>query len=382
MLRTPFASERLQRIDPRTGIKVIQITSYPTPSAHFLYDWPSITRDNSRLLLWSQRAAVRNAPWDLFRCDVDGLNLFQITERGDVMEVGGYYGRPAACMSLDGTTVWGVWGSVLCRVDVETGDLEELMSLEDVFDEGCVPGRMLISSSGERLFIAMSGTRSYPVRVDLTKGIADAMDINGTFFACVHDEPRIVIQQGQIVWGTEQNEKGDRKVINAGDQLSLWSMDEDGSDRRYICPQMFAHATVLGGGGKLTIQGPGLPPHRCIWLATEGEEPRKLCQGPYFWHSGSSYDGQWIVSDTNWPDEGLQYIHVPTGNFRTLCHPGASEDHYEFGHPHPHISQDGRVVVFRSDRSGMSQIYVARVTDEFRESVIAGELDQPRDKWM
>ncbi len=46
------------------------------------------------------------------------------------------------------------------------------------------------------------------------------------------------------------------------------------------------------------------------------------------------------------------------------------------------MSQDGRVVVFRSDRTGVPQIYAAHVTDEFRESVIAGELDQPNDKWM
>jgi hypothetical protein len=38
--------------------------------------------------------------------------------------------------------------------------------------------------------------------------------------------------------------------------------------------------------------------------------------------------------------------------------------------------------VFGSDRTGISQVYVAQITDEFRESVIAGELDNPRDKWI
>ena len=129
------------------------------------------------------------------------------------------------------------------------------------------------------------------------------------------------------------------------------------------------------------LQGTGQPPERCIWIVEAGKEPRKLCSGPYFWHSAASYDGEWIVADTSWPDVGLKLIHVPTGHWRTLCHPLAEHDHAGV-HPHPSISQDGRKVVFASDWTGVSQVYVAHVTDEFRESVIAGELDRPQDKWM
>ncbi len=81
MLRTPLASERIQRIDLTTGVKVIQITSYPSPSEHLHYNWPSVTPDNGRVIIRCQRAAARGAPVDLFRCDTDGLNLFQLTER-------------------------------------------------------------------------------------------------------------------------------------------------------------------------------------------------------------------------------------------------------------------------------------------------------------
>jgi hypothetical protein len=81
MLRTPYASERIQRIDPKNGLKVIQLTSYPVPSEHLHYDWPSVTPDNQRVFFHSQREARRGAPWDIFRCDTDGLNLFQLTER-------------------------------------------------------------------------------------------------------------------------------------------------------------------------------------------------------------------------------------------------------------------------------------------------------------
>jgi len=46
------------------------------------------------------------------------------------------------------------------------------------------------------------------------------------------------------------------------------------------------------------------------------------------------------------------------------------------------MSQDGRIGVFRSDHTAMSQVYVAHITDEFRESVKEGELDNPTDKWI
>ena len=135
-------------------------------------------------------------------------------------------------------------------------------------------------------------------------------------------------------------------------------------------------------GGSDHIQGCGMPPDRCIWFAKEGEPPRKLVSGPYFWHSGASWDGEWIIADTNWPDEGLKIVHVPSKRWRTLCHAHATQGHTQMGHPHSGLSQDGCIAVFGSDRTGVRQVYVAHITDEFRESVMAGHLDNATDKWM
>ncbi len=381
MLRTPFASERIQMIDPKTGIKVIQLSSYPSPGGHFPYYWPSITPDNGRVLLYSQRWTGRGAPWDLYRVDADGLNLFQLSEHGDREEPGGgYYGRPHGLLTLDGETLYALWGSDLHRIDVETGDQELLVQLGEFCSDDAPLGTPYMSVDRNRLFMSTYGVEQRTVRVDLDTGECVEIDYGGVVFGCFQSEDRVVVQTGGIKWGTEENEKGERRITNVGDELAIWAFDQDGGDPKFICPQIFAHATVLGC--KPQMQGCGRPPHRCIWIAGSDAEPEKRAQGPYFWHSGPSYDGEWIVADTNWPDNGIQLIHAPTGHFRTLCHAGATQDHYEFGHCHPTISQDGRLVVFRSDRTGMSQVYVAHVTDEFRESVIAGELDRPKDKWM
>jgi len=380
MLRTPFASERIQRYDPRTGIKVIQLTSYPLPSAHFLYDWPFVTPDNQRLVLFCQRSAARNAPWDIFRVDADGLNLFQLTERGDRMESGGYYGRPAARLTLDGRTIYGVWGQTLSTVDVETGGTEDLFSLGKHWPKDAVANNLHISANGRRLFILYSAPAGHGVlRVDLRAAEIKDVRIDGHLFACDPTGPRLVVTKGKVEWGTIVRSDGSRVVTNLGQLGAKWLVDEDGREIEYLCPEMYAHATLLGG--HLTVQGCGKPPERCIWIAEKGSEPRRLVQGPYFWHSAASWNGEWIVADTNWPDQGLHLVHVPTAHFAPLCHPGASQDHYEFGHPHPALSQDGSLCVFRSDRTGMPQIYIAHIPREFQERVMAGDLDA-RSKWM
>lgn len=332
------------------------------------------------MVFFCQRYAGRGAPWDLFRCDTDGLNLFQLTERGDREESGGYYGRASAVLTLDGKTIYVVWRTDLCAVDVETGKVDELLSLDGFCPEGSVFSRIHISASGDLLFIGRHGSDGPgAVRVNLETGHIDEIDIGGYLFACVQTGPRLIVQRGEVKWGTAPGAAGSRRVINVGSKLSLWNTDEDGGDGRLICPSIFAHATMLGKTSML--QGCGLPPDRCVWVVEEGKEPEKAVQGPYFWHSGASFDGEWIVADTNWPDMGLQLVHVPTRHFRTLCDAGATQDHVEFGHPHPALSQDGRIAVFRSDRMGVSQVYVAHITEEFRESVKAGELDG-KDKWM
>lgn len=363
-----LGSERDQRIDPKTGIKVIQLTSYPLPHAHFLYDWPSVTPDNQRVVFFGQRYASREAPWDLFRCDTDGLGLIQLTKRTEEASKDGYYGCPTAILALDGKTIYVVWNRVLCAVDVETGKTEDLLDLSKVCPEGGF-NRAAFASNGD-LFLAHLSPVPGAARVILSTGQVEWVETQGHLMGCFQKEPRLLVQRGEVLWGTAAGPDGTRIIVNQGEELGLWSTDEKGGDARFFCPAMFAHMTLLGR--ETVLQGCGKRPHTCIWLAEENREPRKLVEGPYFWHSGASYDGEWILADTNNPDEGLQLVHVPSARFKALCFAEATQDHFHFGHPHPALSQDGRIGVFRSDRRHVPHIYVAHITEEFRESVKAG----------
>ncbi len=383
MLRRPYASERIQRVDPETGIKVVQLTSYPLPAVHLNYNWPSVSPDGRRVILMSQRYAGRRAPWDLFRVDTDGLNLFQLTERtdtGNPVAQAAKQNAPVCIMNPDGRTLYAVWHGDphVYAVDVETGNIETLGSFSRFAPDGAVIQHMLYSPTSDRLFIVLRHPRITTYRFDIATGEVAELDLDGLLWACYAEKPRIVLMK-QNALPKEKLADYVSFVRETGGTRTFWDCNEDGGDARLIGRDVFAHGTLLGRTERL--QGCGNPPERCIWILEPGGEPRRLCSGPYFWHSGASFDGEWIVADTNWPDRGLQLIHVGTGHFRTLCHPRATLDHTPAGHPHPALSQDGRVAVFGSDRTGVSQVYAAHILDEFRQSVIAGELDRPRDKW-
>jgi hypothetical protein len=329
-------------------------------------------------MLFCQRSAGRNAPWDLFRVDADGLNLYQLTERGTEMERGGYYGRPASCLDLGGEKVWVIWDREFCAVDLETGSIEKILDLGPFLPKDAVVRDFHISATGKRFFIAHSSSLQEGVlRYDIG-GKPVAVKLGGYLQGCDPTGPRLLVSKGKVKWGTRMRPDGSRVVDNVGDLTGKWVVDEEGDDIEYFGPEIFAHATLLGG--RFIVQGCGKPPEHCIWICEKGMEPRRLAEGPYFWHSGASRDGEWIVADTNWPDQGLQLVHVHSGNFATLCHPGATQDHYEFGHPHPSLSQDGSLCVFRSDRTGVPQIYVAHISEEFKKRVKDGIPEGRRDE--
>lgn len=375
-------SERVQMIDPKTGIQVVQLTSYPTPSEPMAYDWPSITPDNRRVILRAQRWNERDAPWDLFRCDVDGLDLSRLSKRAPEC------GRISACLSADGQKVFAAWSNepVIHAIDLETGSMEVVADLSlSTKDLGKVAIGLNCEVPGHKILLGLRN----PVKRTAESAVLDLRtghlallgdDTVPYGFDFVRSRPVVIRNQRRLAVATRPD--GSRAIENKRPEpQKICRVTMQGQHEAFVATtELFGHSTMLGCTG--LVQGTGKPPDRCIWLADEGRDPWKLIQGPYFWHSGASFDGEWIIADTNWPDEGLQLVHVATGHRRTLCHVGATQGQPNFGHAHPSLSRDGRVCVFGSDRTGIQQVYVAHITEEFRDSVIEGELDSPRSKWV
>ncbi|NOY79271.1 MAG: hypothetical protein GXO76_15570, partial [Calditrichaeota bacterium] len=157
------------------------------------------------------------------------------------------------------------------------------------------------------------------------------------------------------------------------DPHMLWLMDADGMNLRPLkILRETGHFAWMGETGRvLTTMD---YPRRAIVSIADGEPREQVIVESgdvYFWHAGVSEDGQWIVSDSNWPDRGLFLIHAATGHLKKLCNDGSSKT-YQMAHPHPAFSPDRKWVVFNSDRSGFPHVYLAKVPEEFWEELGEG----------
>lgn len=154
--------------------------------------------------------------------------------------------------------------------------------------------------------------------------------------------------------------------------------------------EFIVHETFLGPSGDLVFT---------VW-------PRALCRMDWTtrgistiteynaWHIAPDRAGERILCDTSHPDEGLQIIDVATGARRQLClsessnqgtqwrkscyavasdfadarhnlswMENAADSVYgpQYTHPHPSWSFEEDKVAFASDRTGVTQVYVAEV---------------------
>jgi oligogalacturonide lyase len=354
---TTYNHERIEFIDARTNVRIMQVTSFPTMSMALPYYGRNFTSDSKTFIFISQREASRDAPWDLFRVGVDGTNLTQLTESE---------GAAGFVMSPQDDCVYFHRQGVFCRVDINDFREDEIVSLQDVVRVGSVG----ISPDGIYYFAQVTTTRN---KSGILRVRTDGL---GVTFIAEGETGSLALHSvspggaGLLVWQMREGKKTWLLIDYEGNEKGVYTSSYD-----------FAHCTFLGQTER--VQGCSLPLERALVHIGLGEEnPTIIAQGVYFWHSASSLDGEWIVSDTNWPDEGLQLVHVPTGRYRPLCYPRSSQGHPQWTHPHPQFSPDGRFVLFNSDRTGICQIYLAHVPDELRERVRTGQLSvQERRLW-
>jgi len=346
-----YGPERVHYTDARTGTHVLQITSHPTIGFCLAYTNRNFTPDSRTLILMLQRSACRDAPLDLFRVDVDGSNLTQLTESDSISGM---------LLARDGTGVYFWRENALWRVEMDTFVETEI-------------------ARPDREFVLNTATMSPDGKYYLANSVA--FDGERTFlarFATDGSEPPLVVSPFDHWAGIHSADPGGRGLSTyfyrngiKEHHLLRYDFEDIGV---FTTTTDFAHSTWLGATGR--IQGCGLPPERGLFTIGLGEEvPARLTEGPYCWHSCSSEDGEWIIADTNWPDRGLQLVHVATGRYAPLCYPQSSLGAHQYQHPHPQFSPDGRYVLYNSDRSGITQPYLAEISDAVRAHIRDGRLD-------
>lgn len=357
MARGYVANERIEYTDAVTGARIIQLTSYPSPAIPLFYANTNFTPDSQQLLLLCQRAACRTAPWDLWSVRVDGSELRQMT---DADGCGGFVLCP------DGVAVYFHRNGAVWRLDM--GNLSEERVAE--LGPGTSAGAGFVSPDGCYYFTASYTPGNSGRLVDGRGPVVYRVRTDGSEVVRhmpAEDEP----------WILHSVSPGDHGLLAiaprpSGKEYLLLDYNFE-TVGVYTRSFDFAHSTFLGRTAE--IQGCGLPPEHALFrLHPDEERPRTIATGPYFWHSASSVDGAWIVADTNWPDVGLQLVHVPTGRFGVLCLPRSSQGHPQWSHPHPQFSPDGGCVIFTSDATGIPQVYLVRVSEEIRHRIESGQL--------
>ena len=350
---TEYGPERALFRDARSGLKIIRLTHGPAISQNLYFEMCSFTSDDRFVVFASQRYAGRDAPMDLFRCSTDGLVLQQLTELDDLAGV---------VVSHATDEVFFQSGRQLWKKNILT--LEETV-VASLPGERCQPSYSLgsIDRAGRLYFsnAKMGEERAQLFKVNTTSGELTVLH-EGRLQNHIHVDPT-----GRHLHFNDYGANG-------------WAphlIDTDGTNLREYRFRRFAHHTWFGEEGRM--QGTLLTPGQGIVLWTEGqEEPEEVASGRYYWHSGCSQDAQWIVSDTNWPKEGLYLIHVPSGVVTYICDPRSSCTHPQWTHPHPSFSPNMKFVLFNSDMTGVGQVYLAVLTDEFLTQAAKGhegELD-------
>jgi Tol biopolymer transport system component len=282
-------------------------------------------------------------------------------------------------MAPDGRTVFYLVGGELRSVDTCTCEEKTLRQIEGVTEWIVGPYRIHLSNAGS---ISADG-RSYITSRHMTDGrkVILRYHTDGTDAGVIYEHPQFPAhvqyepyESKRITFCSAPDPKG----------RNIWTVDDDGTNLRAL--------NIKGSTGHFMWMRdpPVLQPHSCqapprlnskrilstlvpsdwalVSCAEDEPEPKIIARGKNFWHAAVSPDGEWIISDTNWPDEGLQLVQVRTGKYKTLCYPRSSQGHPQWTHPHPAFSLDGKVVVFNSDRTGTCQVYLAKITEEFLRS--------------
>ena len=350
---TEHGSERISLADGTTGTEYIQLTSASVPSHVLYFEQHSFTADNQTLLFSSQRVAMRGAPWDVYRVDADGMNLVQLSDEEHPLAL------PVPA-ERNPRQIYGVRGSALLMLDIDTFEETEIARCEEVADL-----KSAALSADERYFFALGRLRASGTTIVArfsTDGDEVVTFCPGVPFAhmtCNHA-------------GTTLMFRGWWEGVS-----TIMLCDMNGDSMRPLPFQSFAHRTWFGTRDR--FQGTLLPPgHGLVHVGLNEPEPTPICAGPYFWHSGCSEDGEWIIADTNWPDIGIMLIHATNGRYAPLIVPQSASGDGQGTHGHPSFNRDASKVIYTSNRTGLPQVYICDVPDALRQELVTGELSERR----
>jgi oligogalacturonide lyase len=361
-----FRREDRVAVDPSSGRRIRQVTSFPSIHHHPFFFVPAYDRAMRRLIFVSYRTG---APQIFFE-DRASHDLVQATDRNDLAD---WSIHPSA----DGRYVYFTAGTSAWRVDLDTLAEEELadfgaVEMREKGMVGAAMGTTALSASGRWWAVPVkAGSVTRFVLIDTQHKVSTVFlerDTIGHPQFCPDDDD-LILYAGPLtdrVWITDRSGARNRRLY-AREHRMQWVTHE------VWIPGRRAVAFVDWPRGTRAV-------------AVGDGSVRWLTRVPA-WHAAPADDGRRFVCDTNFPDRGLHVYPVldeKEAEAVPLCASEASSEgaHWagpfpyndgpvavearQHTHPHPRFSPDGSHVLFTSDRTGYAQLYEVLLEEETR----------------
>lgn len=352
-----YPAEAVWQRDPRSGLRIRQVTSAPHQHHHPFFFVPAYDRQQRWLFFVSHRTGKPQ----IFAEDRETGELIQLSDRPDLSEW-------SLIPSPDGRRVYYTAGAGAFCVDLDTMSETQLADFggAEMRERGMVGAAMgttALSSSGRWWAVPVkAGKTTKFVMIDTDARSSEVIlerDTIGHPQFCPDDDD-LILYAGPLtdrVWVTDRSGRANRRLYQRSDPQQ-WITHESWLPN--------ARAVIFvdwpRGMGRIDVDNGEVAP---------------LTTFPA-WHAAADDAGRRIVCDTNFPDIGLHLIDVAAEQehqTRFLCwsHASSRGDHWagpfpyndgpvsvyapQHTHPHPRFSPDGRRIVFTSDRSGQAQVY-------------------------
>jgi len=349
--------------DPHIGAKLTQLTSVAQVSHNIYCEERYMSADGQRLAFL--RSPLGAAPESLWICD---LPTSQVARVSDAI-----VGYPTSSLYSDHLYfIQPAGGSdrVLMRLNLRTLELEEVFDLSK-----CPRWRWSVPtvSPDDRYFVGNFRVRGeiYGLyRADLQRGTWEVfhehLDICNPHLQFEPSKGQDLMIQ--LNHGSKHDEEGNVVELCGEQGATLYVIDRDGHNKRPLpvgmphTPGISGHQCWIADTGKIALTTsqnqihvvtPGESKSHCIWKGLM-----------YFGHISTSSDGRFFLTD-NFQGSNKLYI----GSFKTnrmiaVLDPGSTCGFPQYTHPHAYLTPDNRRIIFNSDQTGLSQVWMAELPQE------------------
>ncbi len=381
---TRYPSERRSYRDSQTGRQVTQLTDSLAEDYHLYFYNPSVTPDGRYLIFFSERTGLSN----LFRLQLESGEIVQMTDtrptRAEYWPFTEAVRGAGACLAAIGSCgreIFYFEGPELWAVEIESLRARQLLTLPvdrrpSILHANADGTTLVFATWDEALFLAGSrrayagesfavddpfyhATTSTIIRVDAATGRAEEILRQEKFW--INHVLINPYDPDLILFCHEYSRLPDRMwLLNAGTGHFVPLLGQ-GEDEWYQHEFWSADGQrVCFHGGSETDESSGF----CGWCSPDGTQYHKFhhnTPGRAYAHYNLHPDGTTMVTDGEAQPGCISKVQLMDGRqvFDVLCR----HDSYRFGddqrcHPHPSFTPDGRQVVFTSNQSGTSNVYI------------------------